>query len=73
MAQRKNGEPSFSAGEKNGAMMIMNDPSSRLHLAPQVRKEKGSIMIINDLTNGEPSCPAGEKRGGSRTVALTWG
>ena len=32
-------------GEKNGAIMIMNDPSSRWHLGPQVRKEEGAELL----------------------------
>ena len=45
MAQRKNGDPSCPAGDQNSVMMIMNDPSSRWHLGPQVRKEEGAELL----------------------------
>ena len=45
MAQRKNGDPSCPAGEKNSVMMIMNDPYSRWYLTPQVRKEEGAELL----------------------------
>ena len=37
-------------GEKNGAIMIMNDPSSRWHLAPIGEKRGGSRAVA--LTGG---------------------